>query len=48
MSQYKYRNKIINNNLSNAYNYNENNRRQNTISNNYNNSDDYLIIHNLF
>ena len=42
MSQYNYRNKIINNNLPNAYNYNENNRRQKTISNNYNNSIDYL------
>ena len=39
---YNYKNKIINNNLCNAYNYNENNKRQKTILNNYNNSNDYL------
>ena len=43
LSQFKYRNKNINNNLPNAYNYNDNNRRQKTISNNFNNSNDYLM-----
>ena len=42
MPSYDYKNRIINNNLSNTYNYNKNQLHQKTISNNFNYSNDYL------